>query len=135
MRAWCSRVRTAALLASLSACAGPAAELPVWQRPGLGGAVRPEMGAPQPGSIAPEFSLPADAGGELQLSELRGQWVVLHFTASWCPYCDSEIAHLGQIADTFGARHVRVVVVDVEKQASAWTTYASTHVPPRVLSG
>ena len=134
MRAWCSRVRTAALLASLSACAGPAAELPVWQRPGLGGAVRPEMGAPQPGSIAPEFSLPADAGGELRLSALRGQWVVLHFTASWCPYCDSEIEHLGEVAAAFAPRGVRVVLLDVEESRAAWLSYARTHVAGNVLS-
>jgi peroxiredoxin len=92
------------------------------------------MGAPQPGSTAPEFSLPADAGGELRLSALRGQWVVLHFTASWCPYCDSEIEHLGQLADAFAPRGVRVVVLDVEESRAAWASYARTHVAPSVLS-
>jgi thioredoxin-dependent peroxiredoxin len=115
-------------------CAGPATQLPVWQRPGFGGAVRPEMGAPQPGEAAPEFSLPADTGGELRLSALRGQWVVLHFTASWCPYCDSEIEHLGQLADAFAPRGVRVVLLDVEESRAAWTNYARTHVAPSLLS-
>jgi peroxiredoxin len=134
MSAWRSLFGAAAAVASLTACAGPAAELPVWQRPGLGGAVRPEMGAPQPGSSAPEFSLPADAGGELRLSALRGQWVVLHFTASWCPYCDSEIEHLGEVADAFAPRGVRVVLLDVEESPATWSSYARTHVAPSVLS-
>jgi peroxiredoxin len=134
MFAWRSLAAAVAALASFAACAGPGAELPVWQRPGLGGAVRPEMGAPQPGSSAPEFALPADAGGELRLSALRGQWVVLHFTASWCPYCDSEIEHLGKVADAFAARGVRVVLLDVEESPAAWQSYARTHVAPSVLS-
>jgi peroxiredoxin len=125
----------AALLTLCTGCASAAAEIPVWQRPGLGGAVRPEMGAPQPGSIAPDFSLPADGGGALRLSALRGEWVVLHFTASWCPYCDSEIEHLGQIANGFAARHVRVVLLDVEEQQDVWSSYAKSHVAPSVLSG
>jgi len=125
----------AALLALCTSCAGTAAQLPVWQRPGLGGAVRPEMGAPQPGAIAPDFSLPADRGGSVRLSALRGDWVVLHFTASWCPYCDSEIEHLGQIADGFAARHVRVVLLDVEESEAVWASYAHSHVAQGVLSG
>lgn len=125
----------AALLALVTGCASTARDVPVWERPGLGGAVRPEMGAPQPGSLAPDFTLPADRGGALRLSALRGQWVVLHFTASWCPYCDSEIEHLGQIADGFGGRNVRVVLLDVEESEAAWASYARTHVAPSVLSG
>ena len=125
----------AALLALCSGCASTAAQLPVWQRPGLGGAVRPEMGAPQPGMLAPDFSLPGDRGGAVHLSALRGDWVVLHFTASWCPYCDSEIEHLGQIADGFAARHVRVVLLDVEESEAVWSSYAKSHVAGSVLSG
>ncbi|HXK20893.1 MAG TPA: redoxin domain-containing protein [Polyangiaceae bacterium] len=108
--------------------------MPVWQRPGLGGAVRPEMGAPQPGEAAPDFTLPDDRGGEVRLSALRGHWVLLHFTASWCPYCDSEIEHLGRLADSFAPRGVRVVLIDVEQPASVWLPYAATHVAPHVLS-
>ena len=52
-----------------------------WTRPGLGGAVRPEMGQPQPGSDAPDFVLPSRDGSALRLSSLHGSWVLLHFTA------------------------------------------------------
>jgi len=127
------KARWLLLLGLLGGCAATRS-IPVWERPGFGGAVRPEMGDPQPGASAPDFRLPADRGGELRLSALRGQWVLLHFTASWCPYCDSEIEHLGRLADAFAARNVRVVLIDVEEPASAWLPYAKTHVAPRVLS-
>jgi peroxiredoxin len=121
-------------LGLLTACASTAPALATWQRPGFGGAVRPEMGAPQPGDSAPDFALPSDQGGELRLSSLRGHWVVVHFTASWCPYCDSEIDHLGSLADFFAAQNVKVVLVDVEQTAAVWGPYAKAHVAPRVLS-
>jgi peroxiredoxin len=125
--------RSLMLLGLLGGCAATHS-IPVWERPGLGGAVRPEMGDPQPGASAPDFRLPADRGGELRLSALRGHWVLLHFTASWCPYCDSEIEHLGRLADAFAGRDVRVVLIDVEEPASTWLPYAKTHVAERVLS-
>ncbi len=33
----------------------------------------------QPGDVAPDFTLPDDAGGQLSLSDLRGRKVVLYF--------------------------------------------------------
>jgi peroxiredoxin len=123
-----------AALGLLSGCASAAPTLAPWERLGLGGAVRPEMGAPQPGDRAPDLALPDDQGGFVRLSALRGQWVVLHFTASWCPYCDSEIEQLGRLADGFAGRGVKVLLVDVEQPASVWRPYAQTHVASRVLS-
>ena len=37
------------------------------------------MPDPKPGSNAPDFELPTDAGGSVRLSELRGSKVVLYF--------------------------------------------------------
>jgi len=93
--------------------------------PGLEGAVRPEMGGPQPGTPAPDFELDG-----LKLSSLRGSWVVVHFTASWCPYCDSEVAHLGDLA---GAG-VKVVLVDEKESEDVWRAYAEKHVPKSVIA-
>lgn len=36
---------------------------------------------------APDFSLQDANGKTVTLSEYRGQVVVLHFWATWCPYC------------------------------------------------
>lgn len=125
-------------LAALVACTpsardavGPA----TWERPGLGGAVRPEMGAPQPGMMAPDFELHSTrADATVRLSSLRGSWVVIHFTASWCPYCDSEVHHLGEMATTYASRNVKVVLIDVKEDARAWRTYADAHVAPSVIA-
>jgi peroxiredoxin len=124
--AWCAGV----------ACGGAqtqAAPL-TWQRPGLGGAVRPEMGSPQPGEQAPDFALPDLDGRMVPFASTRGSWVVLHFTATWCPFCDSEVDHLNALAAAFAARSVKTVIVDVEEEGATWRSYASQHVAPPMIA-
>lgn len=131
------RAAAAALLVATgcATAAPPAATTPpTWERPGLAGSVRPEMGSPQPGEAAPDFDLPDLDGKATKLSSLRGSWVLLHFTATWCPYCDAEFAHLRELADAFAPRGLRVVVVDVEEQAAAWKAYAAPRISPNELA-
>lgn len=45
---------------------------------------------PKPGSPAPDFTLRTLDGGSIILSHLRGQPVLLTFSASWCPACREE---------------------------------------------
>ncbi|MBW2461776.1 MAG: redoxin domain-containing protein [Deltaproteobacteria bacterium] len=133
----------ACLLVALSACGGAQdnaaapetanAEPPLWEQPGLEGAVRPEMGAPQPGDPAPGFELPATGGGAFTLEEARGGWVVLHFTATWCPFCDAEVEHLGAFADDYRDRGVRVLLVDVQEEPEVWAAYVAEHVHSEAL--
>jgi peroxiredoxin len=128
------RVGAALLFALLVACGGGARELPLWERPGLYGAERPEMGRPQPGDAAPEFELPREGGGTFRASSFRGSWVVIHFTASWCPYCDAEVEHLGALSTEYGSRGVKVALVDIEEDAERWSAYARTHVAASVVA-
>jgi len=119
----------------LSACGSTASRVPpTWERPGLGGAVRPEMGSPQPGDAAPDLALPDLDGKLVSLASMRGSWVVVHFTATWCPFCDSEVAHLGALAEAVAPRGVKTVIVDVEESAPVWRDYATAHVGPSVVA-
>lgn len=43
------------------------------------------------------FSLPELGGGEVALSDYRGQWVVLNYWATWCAPCRKEIPELSRI--------------------------------------
>lgn len=107
---------------------------PTWEQPGLGGAVRPEMGAPQPGDPAPDATFEDTSGGAVALSSMRGSWLLVHFTATWCPFCDAEIAHLGEVARAYAPRGVRTLVIAVEEPAATWHAYAAEHVAPEVLA-
>jgi peroxiredoxin len=105
-----------------------------WERPGLGGAVRPEMGSPQPGEAAPELTLPDLEGKPTSLSAMRGRWVLLHFTATWCPFCDTEVKYLGDVAQAYASRGLRTVIVDVKEDPATWRAYAAKRVSPSLVA-
>lgn len=122
------------MIAACLLSAALAADVPVWQREGLAGAVRPEMGPPQPGDAAPDFELPATSGAKVKLSALRGRWVVLHFTATWCPFCDTEVEHLGSLAKAYAGRNVETLIIDVKEDQPVWQEYAAKRVDPAVVA-
>jgi len=72
---------------------------------------------------APDFTLRLFDGGELSLSELRGQVVVLNFWASWCAPCRDEAPMLEAAWQRYRERGVIVVGVndkDTEPPARAF---------------
>lgn len=114
-------------------CGGGAAQhtSPLWARPGFEGAVRPEMGPPQPGDAAPDFDLPV-TGKEperYRLSAHRGRWVVVHFTTTWCPFCDEEVEHLDRLAGDYASRGVDAVLIDVLEDPAHWREYLHGRLP------
>lgn len=72
---------------------------------------------------APDFSLTSFNGETIQLSELRGQVVVINFWASWCPPCREEAPYLEETWRKYqdkGVVFIGVDYVDVEPEALAY---------------
>lgn len=46
------------------------------------------------GQQAPDFSTVTPTGQKVQLSDLKGNVVMLQFTASWCSVCRKEMPHI-----------------------------------------
>jgi peroxiredoxin len=65
----------------------------------------------QAGDRAPEFVLPDAAGDMVSLSQYRGQPLVLHFWATWCPYCKKLQPGLQGLEDSY--RESRLVVLGI----------------------
>ncbi len=67
---------------------------------------------------APDFVLTTYDGERLQLSDFRGQVVLLNFWASWCPPCRVEAPVLQRAAERLGSAGVTVIGIDVWDDAA-----------------
>ena len=65
------------------------------------------------GDMAPDFAMEYTTGEKVKLSELRGQVVVLQFTASWCSVCREEMPHLEKdVWQAFKDKGVLLIGID-----------------------
>ncbi|MDN5273872.1 SCO family protein [Chloroflexus sp. MS-CIW-1] len=70
-----------------------------------------------PPTVLSDFSLPASTGGELRLSDLRGQPVLLYFGYTRCPdYCPITLSEFRKARDLLGTDGERVhfVLISVD---------------------
>lgn len=79
--------------------------------------------------LAPDFNLPKVGGGSVRLSDLRGQVVILDFMATWCGPCETELAHLEDIYQSYGSSQVKILSIDVDQSESeaVLSIYADKH--------
>jgi len=59
------------------------------------------------------FELAKLGGGTLSIADLRGQWVVLNYWATWCAPCRKEIPDLSELHER--ADHISVVGLAYEE--------------------
>lgn len=67
------------------------------------------------GDRAPEFSLPAQDGRLVSLSEFRGKVVMVHFWATWCPPCVEELPTLDKLYRGLAAKNFIMLAVNVDE--------------------
>lgn len=65
------------------------------------------------GDMAPDFEMTLTDGSSVKLSDLRGQVVMLQFTASWCGVCRKEMPHIEkEIWQAYKDKGLKVFGVD-----------------------
>jgi len=82
---------------------------------------------PSVGATAPDFRLQDTAGHAVELSSLRGEALVLHFWASWCPHCLAEMPLLDQMHRELAARGVRVLAINLGERPGRVNRYLKEH--------
>lgn len=74
------------------------------------------------GSPAPEIDLPQPNGENLKLSDLRGQYVLIDFWASWCGPCRRENPNVKRVYDQYHDKGFEILGVSLDKTKQAWLT-------------
>ena len=84
-------------------------------------------GAATVGDLAPDFTLPATAGGNVRLSEHRGEVVLLTFWSSRCAVCVAQLAALGDLQTTYRSAGLVTLAVSVDDDLKSATRFAKAH--------
>jgi peroxiredoxin len=79
------------------------------------------------GDDAPEFSVRADNGRTVSLSNFGGKVLVLNFWASWCPPCIEETPSLNAFADQMGPKGVVVLGVSIDRNQDSYKKFIAKY--------
>ena len=70
---------------------------------------------PMLGQMAPPFTLNALDGKTYSLEHLKDKYLVIHFAATWCPFCNAEAPNLEQLYKDYQDKGVTVFIIDVRE--------------------
>jgi len=118
----------AGLLAGLAVFVGLPANLPWMPAPTatLGGPLPTPAPAPVTGAPAPDFTLASLAGGQVKLSSLKGQVVLVNFWATWCIPCRAEMPAIQQAYNARKGQGFTVLAVNLNESRQDIQTYVDT---------
>lgn len=92
-------------------------------------APRSEVGL-RVGQSPPPFSASDLSGSAQTLDRYRGRVLVLHFWATWCPYCRTEIPNLSRLHEELGGQGVSVLAVSVDEDRQALEQFLTRNTLP-----
>lgn len=76
-----------------------------------------QEGQPMIGQLAPSFELKSVDNKTYSLAQFKGKLTLIHFAATWCPFCNAEAPNLEQLYRSYKDRGVQVLLVDVKEPA------------------
>lgn len=89
----------------------------------------------QVGQSAYDFSLQDLEGKTYKLSDFRGKYVLLEFSASWCGWCKLEIPYLQQVYKDTKNENFIMFTINLDDERMKWEDDVEKHnLPWKVLS-
>ena len=67
------------------------------------------------GEISPDWQLKNLKGNDVQLSEFRGQPVILVFWATWCPYCKKLLPGIQRLHQKYADQGLKIIAVNIRE--------------------
>lgn len=72
------------------------------------------------GATAPEISLKDTAGKVVNLSSLKGKYVMIDFWASWCKPCRQENPNVVRVYNTYKNKGFEIFAVSLDNNPASW---------------
>jgi cytochrome c biogenesis protein CcmG, thiol:disulfide interchange protein DsbE len=72
--------------------------------------------APKEGFLAPDFSLEGADGKTYQLSDFRGQAVLVNVWATWCPPCRAEMPAMQSVYEKYKNQGFTILAINATHQ-------------------
>ncbi len=71
------------------------------------------------GSVqVPDFTL-SGPNGQVTLSALKGNLVLVHFWATWCPPCREELPYLAKLNGIMAGKPFKLLAISIDKEGNA----------------
>jgi thiol-disulfide isomerase/thioredoxin len=70
-------------------------------------------------ATAPAWQLKTQSGGDISLSDYQGKPVILHFWATWCPYCKKLQPKLVELEKKYKSSGIEIVSISFNEDEGA----------------
>ena len=72
-------------------------------------------------------ALPLLNGEALNTQQLKGQWLVLYYWASWCPFCAQQTPEMQKLHERVRNKGMTVLGISIDKQLQNAKTHFQKH--------
>ena len=87
------------------------------------------------GAAAPAFSAVDLSGATQSLGASKGEATLVHFWASWCPHCRSDVKLMKELFARYQGKGLRIVTVSIDQDVNKLTQFVKDQqIPYPVVS-